>query len=348
MEYRKLGQTGIEVSAICLGTMTWGQQNTLDEALLQMDLALAEGVNFFDTAEMYPVPPRPETQGSTEEYVGEWFARRGKRAEIVLATKVSGRSEATGDWKHLRGGPRLNREHIHQAVRDSLKRLKTDYIDLYQVHWPERTTNFFGQLGYRHKEQDDLASIDETLTALSELVKEGLIRHIGISNESPWGVMEYLRCAREKGLERIVSIQNPYNLLNRSFEIGLAEMAIREDVGLLAYSPLAMAMLSGKYQNGRRPEGARLTLFDRFQRYSGAQAVAASDAYVNLAHEHGLDPSTMALAYVNSREFVTSNIIGATNLEQLKANIASLDCVLSQEVKQGIEAIHQRYSNPAP
>lgn len=348
MEYRTLGRTDLKVSAICLGTMTWGQQNSLDEALEQMDFALAQGVNFFDTAEMYPVPPRPETQGRTEEYVGEWFARRGKRNDVVLATKVSGRSEATGDWKHLRGGPRLNRKHIHQAVRDSLKRLQTDYIDLYQVHWPERTTNFFGQLGYRHKEQSDLASIEETLTALSELVKEGLVRHIGVSNETPWGVMEYLRHAREDDLQRIVSIQNPYNLLNRSFEVGLAEMAIREDVGLLAYSPLAMAMLSGKYMNGQRPEGARLTLFDRFQRYSSPQAVTASEAYVTLAREHGLDPSSMALAYVNSREFVTSNIIGATNLEQLKTNIASIDCVLSKEVEQGIEALHQRYSNPAP
>lgn len=348
MEYRKLGQTDIEVSAICLGTMTWGQQNSLDEALAQMDFALAEGVNFFDTAEMYPVPPRAETQGSTEECVGEWFARSGKRAEVVLATKVSGRSEATGDWKHLRGGPRLNSEHIHQAVRASLKRLQTDYIDLYQVHWPERTTNFFGQLGYRHKVQDDLAPIDETLGALSELVKEGLVRHIGISNETPWGVMEYLRHAREQGMARIVSIQNPYNLLNRSFEVGLAEMAIREDVGLLAYSPLAMAMLSGKYMSGQRPEGARLTLFERFQRYSGPQAVVASEAYVNLAREHGLDSATMALAYVNGRDFVTSNIIGATNLEQLKVNIASIDCVLPKEVVEGIDALHQRYSNPAP
>ncbi len=348
MQYRKLGKIDLEVSAICLGTMTWGEQNSLDEALEQMDYALAEGVNFFDTAEMYPVPPKAETQGATETCVGEWFARRGKRDSVILATKVSGRSDAKGDWKHIRGGPRLSREHINQAVRDSLTRLQTDYIDLYQVHWPERTTNFFGQLGYKHRQQEGLVSIEETLGALSDLVKEGLVRHVGVSNETPWGVGEYLRLCREKKLERIVSIQNPYNLLNRSFEVGLAEMAIREDVGLLAYSPLAMAMLSGKYMDGKRPAGARLTEYDRFQRYSSKQAVTASEAYVNLAREHDLDPVTMALAFVNAQPFVTSNIIGATKMAQLKTNIASIEVSLSTEVQKGIEAIHRRFSNPAP
>jgi len=348
MEYRKLGNTDLDVSAICLGTMTWGEQNSLDDALEQMDYAVAEGVNFFDTAEMYPVPPKAETQGATETCVGEWFVRRGKRDQVILATKVSGRSDATGDWKHLRGGPRLSREHIHQAVRDSLARLQTDYIDLYQVHWPERTTNFFGQLGYKHRQQKDLVAIDETLDALSELVKQGLVRHIGVSNETPWGVAEYLRGARDQNLERIVTIQNPYNLLNRSFEVGLAEMAIREKVGLLAYSPLAMAMLSGKYMDGRRPEGARLTLYKRFQRYSGVHTLAAAEAYVELAQEHDLDPATMALAYVNSRPFVTSNIIGATKIEQLRTNIASISVKLPDEVEKGIEAIHGQFSNPAP
>lgn len=348
MEYRKLGQTDLEVSAICLGTMTWGEQNSLEDALAQMDYAVGEGVNIFDTAEMYPVPPKADTQGATETCIGEWFARRGKRHEVILATKAAGRSDATGDWKHLRGGPRLNGEHINQAVRDSLKRLQTDYIDLYQVHWPERTTNFFGQLGYRHRDQDDLVPIAETLEALSDLVKQGLVRHIGVSNETPWGVAQYLHGARDSDLERIVSIQNPYNLLNRSFEVGLAEISIREQVGLLAYSPLAMATLSGKYMNGQRPAGARLTVYKRFQRYSGAHAVAAAEAYVNLAREHDLDPATMALAYVNSRPFVTSNIIGATSLEQLKANIGSIDVRLPAAVEEGIEVIHQRYSNPAP
>ena len=321
MEYRKLGNTDIDVSLICLGTMTWGEQNTLDQALEQMDYALAEGVNFFDTAEMYPVPPKSETQGSTEACVGEWFARRGQRDKVILATKVSGRSGSVGDWKHLRGGPRLSREHIHEAVRDSLKRLQTDYIDLYQVHWPERVTNYFGQLGYEHRDQQDLVPVEETLSALDELVKEGLVRHVGVSNETPWGVMKYLNAAKDHDKSRIVSIQNPYNLLNRSFEVGLAEMAIREEVGLLAYSPLAMGMLTGKYIGGKKPAGARLTEYERFQRYSGPLAVAASEAYVNLAREHGLDPGGMALAYVNSRSFLTSNIIGATHLDQLKMNI---------------------------
>jgi aryl-alcohol dehydrogenase-like predicted oxidoreductase len=348
MEYRKLGNTGLDVSLICLGTMTWGQQNSVDDALQQLDYALDQGVNFVDAAEMYPVPPRAETQGRTEECIGEWFTRRGGRDRVILATKVSGRSDATGDWRHLRGGPQLSRDHIRQAVRDSLKRLRTDYIDLYQVHWPERTTNFFGQLGYRHREQEGLNSIEETLAALTELVREGLVRHIGVSNETPWGVMEYLRAARERDLVRIASIQNPYNLLNRSFEIGLAEMALREQVGLLAYSPLAMAMLTGKYSGGARPAGARLTLFDRFQRYSGPQAVAASEAYVALARDHSLDPGAMALAFVNGRDFVTSTIIGATRMDQLEANIASVRVTLSEEVIAGIEAIHRQYSNPAP
>ncbi len=348
MEYRKLGDTEIEVSAICLGTMTWGEQNTVAQAMEQMDYAVSTGVNFFDAAEMYPVPPRAETQGRTESYIGEWLSRRKRRDDIFLATKVSGRSDAVGDWKHLRGGPRLSRAHIRQAVTDSLRRLQTDYIDLYQVHWPERTTNFFGQLGYVHKEQTDLIPIAETLEALTELVAEGLVRHIGISNETPWGLAEYLRCARENGLSRVCSIQNPYNLLNRSFEVGLAEMAIRDQVGLLAYSPLAMGTLSGKYLQGKRPKGARLTLFERFQRYSNPRAVAATEAYVALALEHGVDPATMALAFINSRPFVTSNIIGATNLEQLQTNIASIDVRLSAAVIAGIEEIQKSYSNPSP
>ena len=347
MQYRRLGNTDIEVSLICLGTMTFGEQNTFAEAAEQLDYAVAHGVNFIDTAEMYPVPPRPETQGDTERSVGRWLQQSGKRDELVLATKVTGRSPPGGDFDHLRHGPRLSRAHIHEAIDGSLQRLQTDYIDLYQVHWPERTTNFFGHLGYRHRDDDGIA-IEETLSALGELVTAGKVRAVGISNETPWGVMEYLRLSREKGLPRVQSIQNPYSLLNRSFEVGLAEMAIREQVGLLAYSPLAFGLLSGKYLHGARPEGARLTLFERFSRYSNPQAVAAAEAYVLLAREARLDPAQMALAFVNSRQFTTSNIIGATGMAQLEANIGSVDIQLDRDLLRSIEEIHQRYTIPAP
>ena len=351
MEYRKLGRSDTEVSLICLGTMTWGEQNTLEEACEQMDYAVSRGVNFFDTAEMYPVPPKAETQGATERYIGEWFTATGKRSEIVLATKVAGRGDRLGGAEHIRGGPRLSRDHILQAVESSLARLQTDYIDLYQVHWPERKTNFFGKLGYQHDDAsdvDDSVAIEETLSTLAELVEQGIVRQIGVSNETPWGVMEYLRLARERGLPVIASIQNPYNLLNRSYEVGLAEISVREQVGLLAYSPMAFGILSGKYLNGQRPAGARITLFERFVRYLNPQATAATQAYVELAQQHDLDPAQMALAFVNQQAFVTSNIIGATSLSQLKSNIDSLSVKLSDDVCEQIEVIHKTYSNPAP
>ncbi|EED33748.1 aldo/keto reductase [gamma proteobacterium NOR5-3] len=347
MQYRKLGSTNIDISLICLGTMTFGEQNSYEEAAEQMDYAVDQGVNFIDAAEMYPVPPRAETQGETERIIGRWLKNRGKRDDIVLATKVAGRSLPGGDFDHLRGGPRLSKEQIHAAIDASLERLQTDYVDLYQVHWPERITNFFGQLGYRHRDDDGIA-IEETLSALGELVKAGKVRAIGISNETPWGLMEYLRLAREQDLPRVQSIQNPYSLLNRSFELGLAEMAIREQAGLLAYSPLAFGMLSGKYQGGARPAGARLTLFERFSRYSNPQSEAASDAYVALAKDAGLDPAQMSLAFVNSRQFTSSNIIGATTMEQLRTNIASVGVTLSKELLGKIEEIHQQYRIPAP
>ena len=347
MQYRKLGQTDINVSVICLGSMTYGQQNTAGEAAAQLDYALSRGVNFIDTAEMYPVPPRAETQGETERHIGHWLASSGRRNEIVLATKVSGRGDANSGVDHLRDGPRLSREQIFQAIDASLARLQTDYVDLYQVHWPERSTNFFGRLGYRHSEDDGIA-IEETLSALGELVQAGKVRHIGISNETPWGVLEYLRLAREKNMPRIVSIQNPYNLLNRSFEVELAEIAIREQVGLLAYSPLAFGMLSGKYLDGARPADSRLTLFERFSRYGSAEAEAATRAYVELAREYDLDPAQMALAFVNTRQFTTANIIGATTLEQLHANIESIDTVLEKPLLKELEALHHKYCIPAP
>lgn len=344
MQYRRLGRTDLEVSLICLGTMTFGEQNTEAEAHAQLDYAVDQGINFIDTAEMYPVPPRAETQGRTEAYIGSWLKRRGRRDDLVIATKAAG----PGDWlEYLRGGPQLTRAHLEQALDASLKRLNTDYVDLYQIHWPARSTNFFGKLGYVHEPDEQATPILETLEALAGLVAAGKVRHVGLSNETPWGVMEYLRLAERHGLPRVVSIQNPYNLLNRSFEVGLAEIAHREQVGLLAYSPLAFGRLTGKYLQGD-PPGARLTLFERFTRYNNPQGLAATERYVRLAREHGLSPAQMALAYVNSRPFLTSNIIGATSLEQLKENIGSIELTLSDEVLAGIEAIHLDHPNPCP
>ncbi len=347
MKFNKLGNTDIDVSLICLGSMTWGEQNTQKEAFAQMDMAVDMGVNFFDVAEMYPVPPRPETQGLTESYMGAWLTERGMRDKVVLATKVTGRSSRNSGLGHIRDGARLSKAHINLAIDDSLRRLETDYVDLYQVHWPERATNFFGRLEYQHGEDDGI-EIEESLSALSDLVKSGKVRHIGISNETPWGIHEYLRLSDKLDLPRIVSVQNPYNLLNRTFDIGAGEMAIREKVGLLAYSPLAFGALSGKYLNGLRPDGARLTLFERFQRYLNEGSEQATGAYVELANSTGLNPAQMALAFVNQRQAVTSNIIGATSLEQLKDNIESSDIVLSEEVLAKIDEIHEQNPNPAP
>ena len=347
MEYRQLGNTDLKVSLICLGTMTWGEQNTEAEAFEQLDYALEQGVNFIDCAEMYPVPPRPETQGRTEAYIGNWLMARGNRDRVILATKVTGRGASNSGVAHIRGGPRLDRAQILKACDDSLQRLRTDYIDLYQVHWPEREANFFGRLGYVHGEDDGIA-IAETLDALGELVKAGKVRHIGLSNETPWGMHEYLRLSAHGKNPRIASIQNPYSLLNRTFEIGCAEMAIREHCGLLAYSPLGFGVLSGKYLGGRKPAGARLTLFERFQRYTGERAIEATETYVKLAREFGLDPAQMALAFVNRQPFVTANIIGATTMAQLHSNIASADIMLDDDQLAAIEAVHTANPNPAP
>jgi aryl-alcohol dehydrogenase-like predicted oxidoreductase len=328
--------------------MTWGEQNTVEDAFAQMDLALSRGVNFFDTAELYPVPPKAETYGRTETIIGQWFSQRKNRADVILASKVVGRSENYGALSYMRPDPVcLDRHNILTALEGSLKRLQTDYIDLYQLHWPDRPTNFFGKLGYRHQERESVA-LAETLNVLQECVRVGKIRHIGLSNETPWGVMECLRLAERQGLPRVASIQNPYSLLNRTFEVGLAEMAIREQVGLLAYSPLAFGVLSGKYLNGQRPPGARLTLYERFQRYNSPQAEAATRAYVALARAHGLDPAQMALQYVTQQPFVTSNILGATTLQQLESNLDSFALDLPREVLEGIESIHHDIPNPAP
>jgi aryl-alcohol dehydrogenase-like predicted oxidoreductase len=350
MQYRKLGDTSIDVSVIALGTMTWGEQNNEAEAHSQLDFALERGINLIDTAEMYPVPPRAETQGRTEAYIGSWLkSRPGVRDKIILASKVAGPVRQEERPSHIRGGQsRHDRVNIEAALHDSFKRLQTDHIDLYQLHWPDRTTNYFGEIGYRHVADEDSVPILETLKVLADLVQSGKIRYIGLSNETPWGVHEFLRHAENAGLPRVVSIQNPYNLLNRSFEVGLAEFAIREKTGLLAYSPLAFGVLSGKYLNGQHPPGARVTLWERFGRYKGDIAETATAAYVDIANRHDIRPAQLALSYVNSRPFLTSNIIGATNLVQLEENIASIEVKLEEAVLEEIDAVHRRYPNPCP
>ena len=335
---------GREVSKICLGTMTWGQQNTEAEAHEQISYALERGINMLDAAEMYPVPPRAETQGRTEEYIGTWFKKTGLRDSYVLATKAAGPNP---EFHYLRGGPKFTKEQLIEAVNGSLRRLQTDCIDLYQLHWPDRYTNFFGQRGYLHREQPE-TPIEETLRALEDIVQSGKVRAIGLSNETPWGTMKFLELANREGLPRVDSIQNPYSLLNRTYEIAMAEVSHREDVGLLAYSPLGMGLLTGKYRNGAKPGGSRMVVFERFTRYEGAETWEAAERYLQLADDHGINPTHMALAFVNARPFVVSNIIGATTMEQLKMNIDSLDVVLSKDVLQGIEAIQQAIPNPAP
>lgn len=348
MQYHRIPHSSLEVSVLGLGTMTFGEQNSEAEAdaHAQLDYALAAGINLIDTAEMYPVPPRPETQGLTEQYIGSWIKARGNRDKIVLASKVSG--PIRGNDAGIRPQQALDRKNIRAALDASLKRLNTDYLDLYQLHWPQRTTNCFGKLNYQYTDEKATIPLLETLEALTEQVRAGKIRYIGVSNETPWGVMRYLQLAEKHELPRIVSIQNPYSLLNRSFEIGLAEISQHEGIELLAYSSLAFGTLSGKYLNGAKPAGARNTLFSRFTRYSSAQSQAAIAEYVALAKKHGLDPSQMALAFVRQQPFVASTLLGATTLEQLKINIDSFDVVLNEEVLQALEEIHSRFTIPAP
>lgn len=349
MNTTRLGRTDITVSRICLGTMTWGEQNTQDDAFQQMDYAIDNGVNFFDTAELYAVPPRPETQGRTETIIGNWLKAHNNRDKIVLATKIAGPAHAGPTVAHFRDGePRLDRKNIEAALDTSLKRLQTDYVDLYQLHWPDRPTNNFGRLGYKHDFDFEPVPLEETLSVLSDLVKAGKIRAVGVSNETPWGVMKMLEIAERTGLPRIASVQNPYALTNRSYEVGLAEISLREDCGLLAYSPLGFGSLSGKYIGGARPKGARLTMFPVLGRYNSPICDRATERYVALARDHGLDPAQMALAFVNTRPFTTSTIIGATTMTQLESNIATWDMTLSNEVLEAIEAIHTEIPNPAP
>jgi aryl-alcohol dehydrogenase-like predicted oxidoreductase len=326
--------------------MTFGRQVDEAESIRIVHAAVDAGVNFIDTAELYSIPAKANTYGRTEEIIGTWLKARRNRDKVIIASKIAGPGKGWVD--HIRNGEsRFDRKNIETALNDSLERLQTDYIDLYQLHWPERGTNFFGQLGYTHS-NDEFTPIKETLSVLADFIREGKIRHIGLSNETPWGVMKFLQIADEMDLPRVVSIQNPYSLLNRSFEVGLAEIAHREQVGLLAYSPLGFGVLSGKYLNGGGGPKDRLTRFPEYDRYSNSEAVAATKEYVGLAHEMNLSPSQMALAYVNSRTFLTSNIIGATSMEQLQENITSVDLKLSDDVLGQIEAIHKRFPIPSP
>ena len=349
MQLKPLANTGILVPEICLGTMTFGEQNSQAEAFEQLEYALDQGLFFWDTAEMYPVPPKPETQGATETILGNWIAQRGMRDQLFIASKIAGPSQG---GSHIRDGQtRFNAAEISSAIDGSLKRLQSDYIDLYQLHWPQRPTNFFGKLGYGNAEaqQDtEITALEETLSALSDEIKKGRIRYIGLSNETPWGTLKFLHLAEKLGLEKFVSVQNPYSLLNRTYEIGMSEIAHYENVGLLAYSPLAFGYLTGKFRNGARPANARVTLFSRFSRYSNPESEWATEQYAQLAERHGLTLTQLSLAFIKQQFFVTSTIIGATNLDQLKENIQAFEIDLSAEVLQGIEDIHRQQPNPAP
>ena len=346
MNFRKLGNTDLKVSTICLGTMTWGEQNNQKEAFEQMDYAISQGINFFDTAEMYAVPSTEKTFGKTETIIGNWFKERNNRKKVILATKISGPGLS---W--IRGGGlQYTKENISSALLGSLERLQTDYIDLYQLHWPERNTNYFGKLGYKHKtEEREWNDFESILRTLKQFVDEGKIRYIGLSNESAWGLSKFLELSKSQDLPRVMSVQNPYNLLNRTYEVGLAEISIREQSGLLAYSPLASGVLSGKYRNNQKPKGSRLQLFgDYFPRYAGKSSNLAVEEYFKIAKKHKISLAQLSLAFVSQQSFVTSNIIGATTMKQLEENIGSVNIKLSTEIIDEINSVHKNNSNPAP
>ncbi len=344
MNYKKLGNTDLDVSTICLGTMTWGEQNTQDQAFEQMDFALSNGVNFWDTAELYAVPPRKETYGDTEEIIGNWFVKTKKRKEVILATKVAGPAR-----DYLRNGENsFTGPNLESALNNSLKRLKTDYIDLYQLHWPERNVNNFGRLGYVHKE-NDWNQFEDVLGELDKYIKSGKIRYVGLSNETPWGVLNYLQSSKDKNLPRMMSIQNPYSLLNRSYEVGLAEVSIREKIGCLAYSPLASGYLTGKYRNKNFPKGSRMERdFDFWTRYRKPNTEAAVELYFKICEKHNLNMSQMSIKFCEIQEFMTSVIIGATTMEQLKSDIESVNVKLSNDVIEEINQVQTIYPNPCP
>ena len=345
MKFKKLGTTDLDVSLICLGTMTWGTQNTEKDAFEQMDYSLESGINFFDTAELYSVPPNSESYGKTETMIGNWFEKRKNREKIILATKVAGPG---CNW--IRGGGNnFDEKSIGEAINGSLKRLKTDYIDLYQLHWPERSTNFFGRRDYTlDSEEGDWNSFESVLKALEKFIKSGKIRYIGMSNETPYGLSKYIELSKNKNLPRMMSVQNPYNLVNRTYEIGMSEISIREKCGLLVYYPLATGALSGKYRNGQMPKNSRQALFKGWERHLNPLAMKAYEEYHKLAKEYNMTMAQLAQAFVNSRPFVTSNIIGATTMDQLKENIGSVNIDLSDEIMEKINVIHNNNPNPSP
>ena len=344
MNYKKLGNTDLDVSTICLGTMTWGEQNTQDEAFEQMDFALSNGVNFWDTAELYAVPPRKETYGDTEKIIGNWFKKTKKRKEVILATKVAGPAR-----NYLRNGENsFTGPNLESALNNSLKRLKTDYVDLYQLHWPERNVNNFGRLGYVHKEKD-WNQFEDVLGELNKYIKAGKIRYVGLSNETPWGALNYLQLSKDKNLPRMMSIQNPYSLLNRSYEVGLAEVSIREKIGCLAYSPLASGYLTGKYRNKNFPKGSRMERdFDFWTRYRKPNTEAAVELYFKICEKHNLNMTQMSIKFCEIQQFMTSVIIGATTMEQLKSDIESVNVNLSNDVIEEINQVQTVYPNPCP
>ena len=345
MNYKKLGNTDLDVSTICLGTMTWGEQNTQEEGFEQMDYALDQGVNFWDTAELYAIPPKKKTYGKTEEIIGNWFKKTKKRTEVILATKVAGPGL---NW--IRGGGnQYGEKNLNEAVNESLKRLKTDYIDLYQLHWPERKSNFFGRLGYQHKDENDWNKFEDILNSLNKIIESGKIRYIGLSNETAWGLSKFLEISKLKNLPQMMSVQNPYSLLNRTYEIGLAEISVREQSGLLAYSPLAFGYLTGKYRNGELPKKSRMKLFgDQFNRYKTKNGRLAIEKYYEIANKHGLDFAQMSLKFCEVQPFVTSVIIGATKMDQLKTDIESVSINLTEDVINEINEVQKIFPNPCP
>ena len=344
MNYKKLGNTSINVSTICLGTMTWGEQNNQNEAFSQMDYALENGVNFWDTAELYSVPPKKDTYGLTEEIIGNWFLKTKKRKDIILASKVAGPSR-----NYLRDGENsFTGKNLESAINNSLKRLKTDYIDLYQLHWPERNVNNFGRLGYVHKD-GDWNKFEDVLSELQKYIDQGKIRYVGLSNETPWGVMNFIQLSKEKNLPRMMSVQNPYSLLNRSYEVGLAEVSIREQIGCLSYSPLASGYLSGKYRNGAMPKGSRIERdYDFWGRYRKPQSENATEEYYKISKKYGIDMSQMSVKFCEIQDFMTSVIIGATTMDQLKTNIESVKVKLDKDIINEINNVQKKYPNPCP